>query len=138
VLRDTLGPGEARKHRNRAGAVFMPQSASHLTAPLLFQAKPQTLSPLCSCCRAGAPSQAARDAAVLAVLEEFYTRRAKLLSRTVKHVVRAFPQDLPVPLVQQVLLSRSRAGCCLIPGACCSGPCSSFAPCMCRHRPRVH
>ena len=51
----------------------------------------------------GAPSQAARDAAVLAVLAEFYQRRAKLLSRAVKHVVATFPQDLPVPLVQQVL-----------------------------------
>ena len=81
----------------------MSQAATHLTAPLLFQVKPQTLNPSCFCCGAGAPSQAARDAAVLAVLEEFYCRRAKLLSRTVKHVVRAFPQDLPVPLVQQVL-----------------------------------
>lgn len=41
---------------------------------------------------------------MLAVLAEFHTRRAQLLSRTVKHVVSTFPQDLPVPLVQQVLL----------------------------------
>jgi hypothetical protein len=40
---------------------------------------------------------------VLVVLAEFYTRRAQLLSRTVKHVISEFTRDLPVELVQQVL-----------------------------------
>jgi hypothetical protein len=42
---------------------------------------------------------------VLAVLAEFYTRRARLLSRTVKHVINKYTRDLPVELVQQVLPS---------------------------------
>jgi hypothetical protein len=42
---------------------------------------------------------------VLAVLAEFHTRRAQLLSRTVKHVCKAYPQDLPVQLIQQVPLN---------------------------------
>lgn len=44
----------------------------------------------------------AKDAALLALHTEFFSRRATLLTRMVKHVARTFPQDLDPGLIRQM------------------------------------